>query len=162
MATNRTAMIGIGAIVVVAAAAAAYVFLGGGGGNIPLISTRSTLHIEAAGVNYGGWPIMGVKINGEDVGTMTIDSQARKVFDFGVPHEAGDINTVELTITNRSYCQNFGGTGTLSGTCDARKIILRSVTLEDRKLEGGVASGELNSPNLLVNDEGGVKFEVDS
>ena len=143
------------AVVAVLAAVAAIVLTSGEEPLITLSPPEHKLRIEAAGTQYAGWPIMGVLVNGEEIAEVTIDSISRKMWDVDVPGSVGEVSTIMLTLKNYQECQNVG-----TGACETRKLIVRGMYLDDKKLENPVASGDRNLSAVIQTDEGGITWEV--
>lgn len=122
---------------------------------IKLVASENVIRVEAAGVRYADWPIMGVVVNDQEIAQVEIAEQQRKMYSVNVPESVGDISTIKLKLNNFQECQNVG-----TGPCETRKIIVRGLYLNDEKLEGGVASGEKNLASLLQTEEGGITWQV--
>ena len=156
MAAKRNALIGVGVLVIAAGAAAFFLT----SGEKPLVqltaASSNTLRIEAAGINYAGWPEVAFVVNDEEIGRMTIDSKIRKMWTIDVPDTVGDISKVMLKFTNYQECQN-----PYFGTCTTRKVIVRGLYLNDEKVENPVASGEKNLAALLQSDQGGITWTIE-
>ncbi|NND49585.1 MAG: hypothetical protein HKN60_04970 [Rhizobiales bacterium] len=156
MAVKRSVVIGIGVLVVVAGAAA-FVLTSGEKPLVQLIPASSnTIRIEAAGIEYAGWPEIAYVVNDQEIGRMTIDSKIRKMWTIDVPDTVGDISKIELKFTNFQECQN-----PYFGTCTTRKIIVRGLYLNDEKVENPVASGGKNLAALLQSAEGGITWTIE-
>jgi hypothetical protein len=142
--------------VVVVAGAAAYILTSGDKPVVSLAASDNEIKIEAAGVRYGSWPEMDVLVNDTVIASLKIDSEQRAMYSVAVPNSVGDISTVQLKFTNYQECQNVG-----TGDCNQRKIIVRGIYLNDKKLEGAVASGGKNLASLLQSEEGGITWKAE-
>jgi len=157
MALGRTKLIGVGVAVLILAGGAAYVLTSGEQPVIQLQPASNVLRFEAAGIDYAGWPEMGVSVNGQEIGKILIDSAVRTMFTIDVPASVGEVETVEIKFLNETICQN-----PYFGSCTLRQIIVRGMYLNDEKIEGAEASGKDNMPSLIRTSEGGVVWKVKS
>ena len=154
MAVSRIGVVAVLGVVAVSGAAA-YVLTSGENAAIQLSSAKSVIRVEAAGVNYAGWPEMAVAVNGENVASFTIDSAQRQMYETTVPMDAGDIETIQIRFTNYTEPQSY-----VSDGAPVRTIVFRGLYLNDEKLEGGEPSGERNTLFSLRNSEGGLTWNI--
>ena len=123
---------------------------------IKLVASQNALQIKAAGVNYAGWPEMGIKVNGEKIGSITIDSQQQKMFSIDVPGNIGEIKQIQLTLDNFTECQTA-----YAPNCKLRSIVFKELYLNDERLEGGVPSGAKNFAHSIQSGEGGITWDIE-
>lgn len=162
MAMTRTRVIGLIAVVavVVVAAAVGYIMYSGDKNAVArIISSGNVIKIEAAGVNYGGWPDVSIRVNGQEISKITIESPTREMYTFNVPNSVGDVSTIELKLLNPTDCAHADFSHLTAG-CTDRALTVRGIYLNDEKLEGAVATGEGNLSALLRRGEGGISVQV--
>ncbi len=126
---------------------------------IKMSQSDNVIKIEAAGVNYAGWPDMSVSVNGNEVGTVKVETKQRKMFTVDVPADAGTISSVEIKFPNSTDCRK--GQFSYESACTDRKLIVRKVFLNEQQLENGEASGDRNTAFSLQSSEGGIAFKVE-
>ena len=146
------------AVVFMAVTTAIYV-LTGDNPVVKLSKSENVIKIEAAGVNYAGWPDMSVSINGKEIGTVKVETKQRKLFTVNVPDDIGTISTVEIKFPNATDCRK--GQFAYESACTDRQLIVRKVFLNEQQLENGEASGDRNTAFSLQSAEGGIAFKVE-
>lgn len=126
---------------------------------------RNVLRLEAAGIKYtseksapGDWPELGIRVNGEDIGPLTIDSETRKMFSVDVPNSIADIERIDIRFLNPTHCRT--AQSVIHAFCKDRKAIVRGLYLNGERLEGAVVSGENNMISLLQTSDGGLTWHL--
>jgi hypothetical protein len=121
-------------------------------------SVGPKLKIEAAGIQYAGWPEMSILVNDKEIKKLEVAIAERTMFDINVPSDIGNITKIEVRLLNESDCKLVDLNINVN-ECTDRKIIVRGVYLDEKKLENPQASaGNLSS--LLQKGEGGISWQV--
>jgi len=157
MAVSRTTVIVGSAVIAMAAATAAYLLTG----ENPVIQIRAAenvVKIEAAGVDYAGWPEMGVSVNGEVIGKILVNNAQRAMYSFNVPSTIEEVSSIEVKLLNQSDCR--AADFSFVGQCTDRGLTVRSVYLNEQKLEDRVPNGERNTVYSLQSADGGLTFNL--
>ena len=157
MAGTRTKLIAVAALVAIGAAAA-FVLTSGEEPIIEIAASNNVIKVEAAGVNFAGWPEMRVSVNGEQIAQLMIENKTREMFSFDVPNALGDVEEIQIQLTNETDCRSSLRHSFQS--CIDRALVLRKVFLNDEQLEPGVASGEGNTQYSLKRNEGGATWQI--
>ena len=157
MAGTRTKLIALAALVAVGGAAA-FVLTSGEKPIVEVAASKNVIKVEAAAVNFTGWPQMRVSVNGEQIAQLMIEKKQRDIYSFDVPNALGDVKTIEIQMTNETDCA--GSLRHSFQSCIDRALILRKVFLNDEQLEAGVASGEGNTPYSLKRSDGGATWQI--
>ena len=136
----------------------------GGDPVVEAAASKSVIKIEAAGVEYNGWPEMAVLVNGEQIALKNMNNKIRQMFTFDVPASVGAISTIEVKMTSEATdCKAATWIDSRLGAtikCSDRAIAVRGLYLNDEKIEGALAIGEMNKPWSVQSPEGGIKWEI--
>jgi hypothetical protein len=157
MAGTRTKLIALAAVVAVGGAAA-YALTSGDNPIIEIATSKNVIKLEAAGIQYTGWPEMAVSVNGEQIAVLTVDNSVRSEFTFNVPSSVGEVSTIEVRMTSDTNCRE--ALFLEVHTCTNRTLILRKLWLNDKPITDPVATGEGNFPWSVVSSNGAVTWTV--
>ncbi len=157
MAVTRTRLIALVALVAIGGTAA-FFLTSGEKPIIEIAASDNVIKIEAAGVNFAGWPEMRVSVNGEQIAQLMIEKKQRDMYSFDVPNALGEVKKIEIRMTNETDCRESLRHSFQS--CIDRALVLRKVFLNDTQLEAGEASGEGNTQYSLTRSEGGATWQI--
>ena len=101
-----------------------------------------------------------IMVNGEEISKLTIDKQQRSMYTVNVPGSVGEVSEISVKLLNESDCKSVDDNFIPSSNCQDRTVILRSLFLNDEKLENPEASGNGNLASLIKKSEGGITWKV--